>query len=123
MIDGACVAAAVVVGAIVPKDGDAAADEAGDAGRPMAGSGATAPDEPDGAKVVVPVDVVAVSVGSVDARAKDDAAMGADVKVASVEVAGACAVEPSVEPDAPVVDGVTAGASVDSGVEAPDSES
>lgn len=116
----------MVVGAIALKDGDAGADAAGDAGRPIAGCGATALDEPDGAKVVVPVnvvDVVAVSAENVDAGAEDGAAMGADVKVAGVAVAGAgvagaCAVEPNVEPDAPVVDGVAAGASVDPGVEA-----
>lgn len=117
----------MAVGAVVLKDGDAGADAAGDAGTPIAGCGATAPDEPDGAKVVGPVDVIAVSAGSVDAGAEDGAAMGADVKVASVAVAGAgvagaCAVETNVEPDVPAVDGVTARASVDAGVEARGSE-
>lgn len=124
------VAAAVVVGASAlkdVKDVDVAADAVGDTGRLIGGCRATAPDALNGAKVVVPVDVAAVSTGNADADGEDGAAIDVDVKVAGVAVAGtgvtgACAVEPNVEADAPVVDGITAGASVDAGVEARESE-
>lgn len=123
------VAAAVVAGASALKDADVVVDAVGDTGKLIGGCGVTAPDEPDVAKVVVvvPVDVVAVLAGSVDAGAEDGAAFGADVKVAGVAMAGADAsgvgaIEPNVEPDAPVVDAVTAGAAVDAGVEARESE-
>lgn len=123
------VAAAVVAGASALKDADVVVDVVGDTGKLIGGCGVTAPDEPDVAKVVVvvPVDVVAVLAGSVDAGAEDGAAFGADVKVAGVAMAGADvsgvgAIEPNVEPDVPVVDAVTTGAAVDAGVEAPESE-
>lgn len=117
------VAAAVDVEAIVPNDVDVAAGAAGGTGRLIAGCGATAPNVPN----AVPADGVAVLADSVDAGTEEGAATGADAKVTGVAAAGAgvadvCRVEPNVGPDALLVGGVTAGASVDAGVEARGSE-
>lgn len=111
---------------MVLADGVVTTEAAGSTGRLVVGCGAAVPDAPNG----VPVDEVAVLAGRVGAGAEGCAAIEPDAKFAGAagavadDVAGAdaCAIEPDAEPDAPLVDGVAAGATVDAGVDARASE-
>lgn len=107
----------MVIGATAPEDDVVTTEAAGGTGRLAAGCGAVEPDPPN----VVPLDEAAVLAGRVDAGAKGCAAIEPDAKltgavgvVAGVAAgAGVCIVEPDVESDAPAVDGVEAGATID----------
>lgn len=110
-------AAAAVIGAAAAEDVAVVAAGAGGTGRPAAGCDAIVP---EGAKVpnVVPVDEADGVVGCVGAGAADGAATEPDTIFTGVVVAIVGALEPDAEAVGLAVDGVTAGATGDAGVEA-----
>lgn len=122
---GAEVAGAVLVGATAPVGVAVTTEAAGGTGWLAAGCDANALDVP-AALNAVPVDEVAVLIGSVETGAEGCAAIDPDVKLTGVAVAvagvaagaGSLAVEPTGEAEAPVIDGVTAGVTVEAGADA-----
>lgn len=117
VIGCAGVAAAVMIGATAPEDVAVVVTGAGGTGRPATGCDAIAP---VGANVpnVVPVDEVDGVAGCVGAGAAEGAATEPDTTFTGVEGAAAGALEPDAEAVGLAVDGVTAGATGDAGIDA-----
>lgn len=111
------VAAAMVIGATAPEDVAVVAVGAGGTGRLAAGCDATALEVPY-VPNVVPVDEVDGVAGCVGASADDGAATEPDTTFTGVVIAIAGVLEPDVEAVGLAVDGATAGATDDAGVDA-----